>query len=59
MSSLCPYADAGLRPYAEAGLRPYAEAGLRPYGEPGDLSIIIIVLQREGWFNVSRDPERR
>ena len=21
--------------------------------------LIIIVLQREGWFNVSRDPERR
>jgi hypothetical protein len=35
MSSLCPYAEAGLRPYAEAGLRPYAEAGLRPYAEAG------------------------
>ena len=34
MSSLCPYAEAGLRQYAEAGLRPYAEAG-RPYGEAG------------------------
>ena len=74
MSSLRPYAEAGLRPYAEAGLRPYGETCLRPNAETCLWSLlrvtpsaqkyekgilIIIVLQREGWFNVSREPERR
>ena len=58
----------GVRPLTEnrvLGVRPLTEnrgPGVRPLTENPETGVnisIVIVLQREVWFNVSRDPERR
>ena len=65
-TGLCPYGETSLFPYGETSLLPNAETCLwsllrvTPSAQKYEKRIlIIIVLQREGWFNVSREPERR
>ena len=73
-TGLRPYGETGLCPYGETSLFPYGETSLLPNAETCLWSLlrvvpsaqkyekgilIIIVLQREGWFNVSRDGRER
>ena len=62
------FLTSGVRPLTEKGgpgVRPLTEnrvLGVRPLTENTETGVnisIVIVLQREVWFNVSRDPERR